>query len=124
MAVTMDLLDSESPMGTIHPRDKTTVAERLLLGARAVAYKENIYWTGPILDRVELVELSKGMTIIVVVHYKNSSLLPDGIEVRQKNGFEVMIILLIMLVLLQTHLFIFLRFPSKVNDSLLISRGR
>jgi len=42
MAVAMDLLDSESPYRSIHPREKTTVAERLLLGARAIAYNEDV----------------------------------------------------------------------------------
>ena len=87
MAVAMDLLDSNSPTGSIHPRDKTTVAERLLLGARAIAYNEDVYWTGPIVDRVEIVELLEKNIHKLVVRYK--SLQSGGITVRSKTGFEV-----------------------------------
>ncbi|KFU85523.1 Sialate O-acetylesterase, partial [Chaetura pelagica] len=48
MAVAMDLGDEHSPYGSIHPRDKQTVAHRLHLGARAVAYREkNLVFQGP-----------------------------------------------------------------------------
>uniref|UniRef100_H2ZQA6 Sialate O-acetylesterase domain-containing protein n=1 Tax=Ciona savignyi TaxID=51511 RepID=H2ZQA6_CIOSA len=49
MAVAMDLTDSESPTGGIHPRDKQTVAERLLLGSMNVAYgRKDINPDGPL----------------------------------------------------------------------------
>ncbi|KAM8852960.1 sialate O-acetylesterase [Synchiropus picturatus] len=47
MAVTLDLPDYNSPYGPIHPRDKQDVAYRLSLGARALAYDENISFLGP-----------------------------------------------------------------------------
>ncbi|XP_063799804.1 sialate O-acetylesterase isoform X2 [Pseudophryne corroboree] len=48
MAVAMDLCDETSPYGSIHPRDKQTVAYRLSLGARAIAYGErDVSFKGP-----------------------------------------------------------------------------
>ncbi|XP_066495510.1 sialate O-acetylesterase [Tiliqua scincoides] len=48
MAVAIDLGDDKSPTGSIHPRDKQSVAYRLHLGARAVAYGEkNLTFQGP-----------------------------------------------------------------------------
>ena len=40
MAVAMDLGDPTSPYGSVHPRDKQDVAARLVLSAKAVAYKD------------------------------------------------------------------------------------
>ncbi|KAL4688072.1 hypothetical protein H8957_004718 [Semnopithecus entellus] len=55
MAVAMDLCDRDSPFGSIHPRDKQTVAYRLHLGARALAYGEkNLTFEGPLPETVEL----------------------------------------------------------------------
>ncbi|XP_006892862.1 PREDICTED: sialate O-acetylesterase [Elephantulus edwardii] len=55
MAVTMDLGDRHSPLGSIHPRDKQTVAYRLHLGARAVAYGEkNLIFQGPLPKKMEV----------------------------------------------------------------------
>ncbi|XP_047375547.1 sialate O-acetylesterase isoform X1 [Sciurus carolinensis] len=54
MAVAMDLCDRNSPFGSIHPRDKQTVAYRLHLGARAVAYGEkNLIFEGPLPEKIE-----------------------------------------------------------------------
>ncbi|KAM6295715.1 sialate O-acetylesterase [Aegotheles albertisi] len=48
MAVAMDLGDERSPYGSIHPRDKQSVAHRLLLGALAVAYgQQDVVFQGP-----------------------------------------------------------------------------
>lgn len=44
MAVTIDVGDSED----IHPKDKQTVGARLALAARAIAYGENLVYSGPI----------------------------------------------------------------------------
>ncbi|KAM5245698.1 sialate O-acetylesterase [Ctenodactylus gundi] len=55
MAVAMDLCDRDAPFGSVHPRDKQTVAYRLLLGARAVAYGEkNLTFQGPLPKKTEL----------------------------------------------------------------------
>ncbi|XP_048199698.1 sialate O-acetylesterase [Perognathus longimembris pacificus] len=56
MAVSMDLGDRDSPFGSIHPRDKQTVAYRLHLGARAVAYGEkDVIFQGPLPEKLDLV---------------------------------------------------------------------
>ncbi|NXN99928.1 SIAE acetylesterase, partial [Rhinopomastus cyanomelas] len=61
MAVAMDLGDEHSPYGSIHPRDKQTVAQRLQLGARAVAYGEkNLVFQGPYPTRAVL-EVTRGL---------------------------------------------------------------
>ncbi|XP_015284889.1 PREDICTED: sialate O-acetylesterase [Gekko japonicus] len=53
MAVALDLCDGSSPYGSIHPRDKQSVAYRLHLGALAVAYgKENVTFQGPYPEQV------------------------------------------------------------------------
>lgn len=59
MAVALDLPDEKSPYGTIHPRDKQDVAERLSLGARAVAYNEkNVSFQGPFPHTILISETS------------------------------------------------------------------
>ncbi|XP_037697773.1 sialate O-acetylesterase isoform X2 [Choloepus didactylus] len=61
MAVAMDLGDKNSPFKSIHPRDKQTVAYRLHLGARAVAYGEkNLIFQGPLPEKIELM-VGKGL---------------------------------------------------------------
>ncbi|XP_048368636.1 sialate O-acetylesterase isoform X4 [Sphaerodactylus townsendi] len=55
MAVALDLCDSSSPYGSIHPRDKQTVAYRLHLGALAMAYgKDNLTFQGPYPQQVQV----------------------------------------------------------------------
>nr|XP_056716641.1 sialate O-acetylesterase [Euleptes europaea] len=55
MAVALDLCDGSSPYGSIHPRDKQSVAYRLHLGALAVAYgKGNITFQGPYPQQVHM----------------------------------------------------------------------
>ncbi|XP_024596488.1 sialate O-acetylesterase isoform X4 [Neophocaena asiaeorientalis asiaeorientalis] len=54
MAVAMDLCDRNSPFGSTHPRDKQTVAYRLHLGARAVAYGAKLTFQGPLPQKIEL----------------------------------------------------------------------
>jgi len=44
MAVTIDIGESKD----IHPKNKQEVARRLALAARAIAYKENLEYSGPI----------------------------------------------------------------------------
>ncbi|KAM4014830.1 sialate O-acetylesterase [Anomaloglossus baeobatrachus] len=55
MAVAMDLGDETSPYGSVHPRDKLTVAQRLYLGARAVAYGDSrVHFQGPFPDKIDI----------------------------------------------------------------------
>lgn len=88
MAVALDLPDNSSPFGSIHPRDKTDVADRLILGAREIAYNEKTYWTGPIADKIIVPKIYSG-SVNITVTYKMSSLQSMGIEVRNKTGFQV-----------------------------------
>ena len=89
MAVTMDLMDQTSPYTSIHPRDKTTVAKRLLLGGRTLAYNENLYWTGPVIETVKVKKVSNTRFVLLIVIFHSWSLTDDGIEERNKNGFEI-----------------------------------
>ncbi|XP_023557289.1 sialate O-acetylesterase isoform X2 [Octodon degus] len=82
MAVAMDLCDRDSPFGSIHPRDKQTVAYRLHLGARAVAYGEkNLTFQGPLPEKIELLA-DKGL--LKLTYYQ-------GIQVQRqdKKIFEI-----------------------------------
>jgi len=83
MAVTYDLPDDASPNGSIHPRDKETVAERLFLGAQNLAYYENTYWTGPLFDAVTLYDNE------IRVNFRSVGY--GGIQIRNTTGFEVQI---------------------------------
>ncbi|XP_058520025.1 sialate O-acetylesterase isoform X1 [Ochotona princeps] len=54
MAVSIDLGDRNSPYGSVHPRDKQTVAYRLHLGARAMVYGEkDLIFQGPLPEKIE-----------------------------------------------------------------------
>ncbi|XP_008056032.1 sialate O-acetylesterase [Carlito syrichta] len=82
MAVTMDLCDRDSPFDSIHPRDKQTVAYRLHLGARAVAYGEkNLAFQGPLPGKIELLA-HKGL--LSLTYYQQ-------IQVQKKDNkiFEI-----------------------------------
>jgi sialate O-acetylesterase len=52
MAVSIDVGDPDN----VHPPDKQTVGARLALAARAVAYGENIEYSGPLFRQTSLVE--------------------------------------------------------------------
>ncbi|XP_066926705.1 sialate O-acetylesterase-like [Clytia hemisphaerica] len=85
MAVAMDLPDDKSPFGSIHPRDKATVADRLVLGARALVYGESsINFQGPIMDTCSL--FNYGGNFGIKVAFRNAE---KGIQVKGPTGFEV-----------------------------------
>lgn len=80
MAVAMDLGDPSSPFGSIHPRDKETVGERLALAGGAIAYGEtDLYYTGPIVDSYEN----------LVFTFRNFHPLQNLDELRSSYGFEI-----------------------------------
>ncbi|NWR62289.1 SIAE acetylesterase, partial [Bucorvus abyssinicus] len=82
MAVAMDLGDERSPYGSIHPRDKQSVAQRLLLGARAVAYGEKkVVFQGPYPTRAVL----EGTRQLLNVTYGQELVWRR----RETQGFEV-----------------------------------
>lgn len=83
LAVTTDLADFDSPYGSIHPRHKIPVGDRLALGARRVAYKEQgVYAAGP------------GSPVATMgamggVHVQFSGCAAGGIQLHETVGFEV-----------------------------------
>ncbi|XP_059931694.1 sialate O-acetylesterase [Gadus macrocephalus] len=78
MAVAMDLPDNSSPYHPIHPRDKLTVANRLTLGARAVAYGEkDVPFLGPYPQKITFINNS------LIITYD------QAITVRNGGGFEI-----------------------------------
>ncbi|XP_066288580.1 sialate O-acetylesterase-like isoform X1 [Branchiostoma lanceolatum] len=82
MAVAMDLVDLESPFGSIHPRDKQDVASRLVLGARAVAYDETeVTFQGP---RPVSVNVDPEKRTVRRIYPESLN-----ITVKTNNGFEV-----------------------------------
>ncbi|XP_078607954.1 sialate O-acetylesterase-like [Branchiostoma floridae x Branchiostoma japonicum] len=82
MAVAVDLVDPDSPFGSIHPRDKEDVASRLVLGARAVAYDETeVTFQGP---RPVSVNFDPERKTVRRVYPKSLN-----ITVKSNDGFEV-----------------------------------
>ncbi|XP_060078693.1 sialate O-acetylesterase-like [Ylistrum balloti] len=82
MAVAMDLPDFKSPWGSIHPRDKDTVARRLVMAAMSVAYNLTLgQFQGPF---PESFQIDSGY-MTLYVRYGYADLAP----VRSNKGFEV-----------------------------------
>lgn len=55
MAVAMDLGDPQSPFGSVHPRDKQDVGDRLVRSGRAVVYNDNsVYYQGPLAESAKI----------------------------------------------------------------------
>lgn len=82
MAVAMDLPDFNSPWGSIHPRDKDTVARRLVMAAMSVAYNLTIgEIQGPFPQSFQVD--SGYMTLYVRYTYRELA------PIRSNKGFEV-----------------------------------
>ncbi|XP_046342771.2 sialate O-acetylesterase-like [Haliotis rufescens] len=82
MAVAMDLPDYNSPYKPIHPRYKQDVAHRLVLGARAIGYKEpNVIFRGPF---PKTFSLDNDQHTLKITYGQNNPL-----DVRNNHGFEV-----------------------------------
>jgi len=83
-AITLDLGDFSSPFGSIHPRHKIPVGDRLAFGAEAVAYNSSSsYWTGPNEPLAWLPNTPGGG---LRVRFSNCS--DGGVELRELSGFE------------------------------------
>ena len=55
MAVAMDLGDPQSPFGSVHPRDKQDVGDRLVRSGRAVVYNDSsVYYQGPLAESAKM----------------------------------------------------------------------
>jgi len=87
MATAIDLID---PMNVdpIHPRYKASIAERLSLGARALAYGEKVYWSGPIYSHYMLINPSPNIWYLHI-YFKPESIGSDGLQQRSTAGVEV-----------------------------------
>ena len=84
MAVAMDLADVRPSWLDIHPRDKLSVGTRLALGARATAYGEDVYWTGPLVANATAA--GDGGVRITFTHTGSS-----GLALKHGVGFEVLL---------------------------------
>ena len=100
MAVAMDLGNASSPYGSIHPPDKQDVGYRLALAGRAIAYGDQIYYSGPL---ASVVKTSQQETECEVVLSYEASAGSKGIELISQEGFEVICL---------TLFFFFLSSPS------------
>ncbi|CAG5125211.1 unnamed protein product [Candidula unifasciata] len=80
MAVAMDLPDFNSPYGSIHPRDKKDVGDRLALGGLAIAYGRQEVFQGPYPSKAEVT--ASGFKIT----YGSSA----NLEIRNISGFELL----------------------------------
>ena len=86
MAVAMDLGNASSPYGSVHPPDKQDVGYRLALAGRAIAYGDQIYYSGPL---ASVVTTSQQETECEVVLSYETSAGSKGIELISQEGFEV-----------------------------------
>lgn len=82
MALAMDLADVRPSWLDIHPRDKLSVGKRLSLGARATAYGEDVYWTGPLAVNATAVATDGGVRITF------SRTGSSGLVLKHSVGFE------------------------------------
>ncbi|CAG5130232.1 unnamed protein product [Candidula unifasciata] len=79
MAVAIDLPDFNSTYGSVHPRDKKDVGERLRLSGLAVAYGKSEVFQGPFPARGAVT--SQGLTFLYGEKW--------NLEVRSTEGFEL-----------------------------------
>ena len=78
--------DDQSPYGSIHPRDKGSVADRLVLGARALVYGEkDVNFKGPILEKCDLIKYDGSYAARI----RFRGVEKEGINFKSNNGFEV-----------------------------------
>ena len=82
MAVAMDLGNPYSPFGSPHPTDKDDVGKRLALASLGVAYEKKVYFTGPLVSKITIIQEGNKLRVV----FKNVC---GNIEVRSMDGFEV-----------------------------------
>jgi len=78
MAVTIDIGDPDN----VHPADKQTVGARLALAARAIAYRENVEYSGPLFRQTGI----EGDAIRIWFTHAEDGLLAKGGPLQ---GFEI-----------------------------------
>ena len=75
-ATAFDLTDYNSPFGSVHIRDKTTVGKRLALGGISQAYgAPDIYWQGPTITSAKAASGGK-----IILSFNNTG--ASGLEVK------------------------------------------
>ena len=89
MAVAMDLGNPHSPYSSAHPTDKKDVGERLATASLAVAYGKHVYYSGPLVSKINLQK--KGNVEQLKILYRSVN---ERIEVKRHRkypvvGFEV-----------------------------------
>lgn len=88
-AVAIDLTDLDSPYGSVHIRDKASVAARLAAASLNQVYNATeYYWGGPFVSSVELQPAAiniKGFSILV--SFENVG--EDGLDLRNTSLWEV-----------------------------------
>ncbi|CAN2388130.1 short-chain carboxylesterase activity [Pristimantis euphronides] len=90
MAVAMDLGDENSPYGSVHPRDKQTVAYRLYLGARAIAYGDrHVAYQGPFPDLIDIYYSYSYMNITYNQELLVTHAFDKIFEVFCSTGFDI-----------------------------------
>ena len=69
MAVALDTYDADAPTGTVHPRYKKIVAERLSLAGLNVAYGISKYPTnGPYIQSINLTPLMQNEGLVTITY--------------------------------------------------------
>ncbi len=81
MAVTIDIGDGSD----IHPRDKQDVGYRLSLVAEGIAYGQDIIYSGPTYDSMEV----EGASICLRFQHAGGGLTPKSLSSNPISGFEV-----------------------------------
>jgi sialate O-acetylesterase len=105
MASAVDLGDLHSPFGSVHPRNKQTVGARLTATARALLYKQNLVYQGPIFESAHVQDMhihemfDDFADVSVVVNFEPSTLgsglvmkeasCPEGLDYKHCAGFEL-----------------------------------
>jgi len=82
VATAMDLGDPGSPFGDIHPRNKQEVGRRLSLIARALTYKENVQYLGPMAHTWSIV--SQSPDAVVRIEFEEESI-GGGLVAKREN---------------------------------------
>ena len=83
MAVALDTFDADAPTGTVHPRYKQIVAERLSLAGLNIAYGRREYPTnGPFVQSINLTPLMQNDGLVTITY--NQPIMYDNSEI---SGF-------------------------------------
>jgi len=98
-ASAVDLGDATSPFDPIHPRNKQTVAKRLVQAARNIAYGETtIAWEGPTFNTASVISQAPNFAIQVSFSIpaggslvQVSATCPAGIDATTCSGWQVLL---------------------------------